>query len=104
MTGASNKPFDYLACGLPVLVSDLPDWVAMFVAPGYGLACNPSDPDGLAANIAWFETHRDRGRAMGRAGYERIERDWNYEAQFAPVLDRIAGRAASSPSWSGLRT
>jgi hypothetical protein len=41
---------------------------------------------------------------MGRAGYERIERDWNYEAQFAPVLDRIAGRAASSPSWSGLRT
>ena len=26
MTGASNKPFDYMAAGLALLVSDLPDW------------------------------------------------------------------------------
>jgi len=38
MTGASNKPFDYLARGLALLVSDLPDWQEMYVEPGYGLA------------------------------------------------------------------
>ena len=31
MTGASNKPFDYMAAGLALLVSDLPDWRQMFV-------------------------------------------------------------------------
>jgi len=29
MAGASNKPFDYLSCGLALLVSDLPDWRRM---------------------------------------------------------------------------
>ena len=37
MTGASNKAFDYLASGLPLVVSDLPDWRATYVEPGYGL-------------------------------------------------------------------
>ena len=45
MTGASNKAFDYMAAGLTLLVSDLPDWHAMFVAPGFGRACDPADPD-----------------------------------------------------------
>ena len=45
MTGASNKPFDYMAAGLALLVSDLPDWTRMFVEPGFGFACNPADVD-----------------------------------------------------------
>ena len=45
MVGASNKPFDYMACGIPLLVADLPDWSATFVAPGYARACDPSDPE-----------------------------------------------------------
>jgi glycosyltransferase involved in cell wall biosynthesis len=44
MAGASNKAFDYLACGLALLVSDLPDWRAFYAQPGYGLACDPEDP------------------------------------------------------------
>ena len=31
MTGASNKPFDYMACGLALLVCDLSDWKQMYV-------------------------------------------------------------------------
>ena len=44
MVAASNKPFDYMACGLPLLVTDLPEWVETFVKPGYALACDPDDP------------------------------------------------------------
>ena len=43
MVGASNKPFDYMACGLPLLVTDLPEWTSTFVEPGYARACNPDD-------------------------------------------------------------
>jgi glycosyltransferase involved in cell wall biosynthesis len=86
MTGASNKPFDYMACGLALLVTDSPDWHDLFVAPGYGLACDQQQHDKLAATIRWLFEHRAETREMGERGRQRILTDWNYEAQFAPVL------------------
>jgi glycosyltransferase involved in cell wall biosynthesis len=89
MIGASNKPFDYLACGLPLVVADLPDWQAMYVEPGYALACNPEDPESIAAAIGWYLTHPTEMRAMGEQGRQRILADWNYEAQFSVVKSQI---------------
>jgi glycosyltransferase involved in cell wall biosynthesis len=86
MVGASNKPFDYLASGTPLLVSDLEDWRCLYVAAGYGLACNPDDPESIAAALRWFLTHPGERRDMGERGRQRIEAEWNYERQFAPVL------------------
>ncbi len=95
MTGASNKPFDYLACGLGLLVSDLPDWKDLFVEPGYGLACNLDDPASIAQAVRWFVEHPEQTREMGERGRQRVLREWNYETQFAPVLaelERVAGK------------
>jgi glycosyltransferase involved in cell wall biosynthesis len=89
MTGASNKPFDYLACGLALLVSDLPDWRAMYVEPGYGLACDSDDPKGIATALRWFLEHPAETQTMGERGRQRIVSEWNYETQFAPVLRRF---------------
>ncbi len=89
MTGASNKPFDYLACGLALLVSDLPDWRAMYVEPGYGLACDPDNPESIAAALRWFLEHPKEAREMGEKGRERIIQEWNYEKQFQPVLQQL---------------
>jgi glycosyltransferase involved in cell wall biosynthesis len=90
MTGASNKPFDYLACGLAVLVSDLPDWREMFVEPGYGLSCNPGEPVTIAAALRWFYEHPGDRMLMGEQGRKRILAEWNYETQFQPVLQELA--------------
>ena len=86
LTGASNKSFDYLACGLAVLVPDLPDWREMFVQTRYGLACNPADPDSIAAALHWFHEHPEERARMGERGRTRILNEWNYETQFQPVL------------------
>ncbi len=87
MTGASNKPFDYLANGLALLVSDRPDWRAMFADSGLGRVCDPGDPASIAAALEWFLEHPAETRAMGESGRRRILEDWNYEAQFRPVLE-----------------
>ena len=87
MTGASNKSFDYLACGLALLVSELPDWKEMFVEPGYALACDPEDPESIARQLRWFMEHAAETRSMGARGRQRIIAEWNYERQFSPVLD-----------------
>lgn len=85
MAGASNKPFDYLSAGLPVLVSNLPDWREMFVATGYGLSCDPGDPRSIAdAILRWYSDPKVM-RQMGALGHERITTDWNYERQFQRV-------------------
>lgn len=89
MTGASNKPFDYLACGTAVLVSSLPDWEEMFVEPGFGLACNPEDPKSIAQALRWFLEHPAQMREMGEKGRRRILEEWNYEKQFSSVLERL---------------
>jgi hypothetical protein len=34
LEGASNKAFDYLSAGLPLIVPMTPGWVDLFVAPG----------------------------------------------------------------------
>jgi glycosyltransferase involved in cell wall biosynthesis len=89
MVGASNKPFDYLANGVPVLVADLPDWRSLYVETGYGLACDPDDARSIAAALEWFLAHPTERQAMGERGRQRIARDWNYEAQFAPVYQEL---------------
>lgn len=86
MAGASNKPFDYMACGLALLVSDLPDWQKMYVEPGYSLACNPEDPEDIARVLRWFLEHPEETRRMGELGRQKILSEWNYEKQFEPVL------------------
>ena len=87
MTGASNKAFDYLASGLALLVSELPDWKGMFVEPGYGLACVPDDPGSIERALRWLLDHPGEMRAMGERGRQRVEKEWNYEMQFAKVRE-----------------
>jgi glycosyltransferase involved in cell wall biosynthesis len=91
MVGASNKPFDYMARGLALLVTDLPEWRAMYVDQGYGVACAPDSADSIQTALAWFWEHRQARDTMGQRGRQRILEDWNYERVFAPVLDHMTG-------------
>jgi glycosyltransferase involved in cell wall biosynthesis len=89
MTGASNKAFDYLACGMALLVSDLEDWRSVYIDEGYGLACDPTNPDSIVCAVNWFLCNREEMRSMGRRGRARTMSEWNYETQFAPVMKAL---------------
>lgn len=89
MAGASNKPFEYLACGCALLVADVPEWRELFVAAGFARACDPKDTTSIVQNVAWYYEHRAEMREMGERGRQRVLRDWNYETQFHPVLKML---------------
>jgi glycosyltransferase involved in cell wall biosynthesis len=89
MAGASNKPFDYMACGLPLLVSNLPEWVSMFVEPGFAIACDPDDPDSIETALRWYLDHPEERRDMGQRARMKIREAWNYDNEFASVLEAI---------------
>jgi glycosyltransferase involved in cell wall biosynthesis len=89
MVGASNKPFDYMAAGLALLVSDRPDWTRMFVEPGFARAADPTSADSVFAALEWFVNHARERQEMAARGKARIEAAWNYETVFAPILKML---------------
>jgi glycosyltransferase involved in cell wall biosynthesis len=91
MAGASNKAFEYLAAGLPLLVTDRPEWRRMFVEPGYALPCDPADPAAVANAVRQLANSTEARLAMGESGRQRVLNDWNYETQFEPVRRRLSG-------------
>ena len=106
MAGASNKPFDYLAVGAMPLVSDLPDWRALYVEPGLARACDPADVQSLADAFAWCVANPEEVRAAGERGRRTIAHTWNYETQFAPVaglldLDEVRMQSRSNAPLPG---
>jgi glycosyltransferase involved in cell wall biosynthesis len=93
MVGASNKVFDYMAGGLPVLVSDRPDWRTTFVDAGFGASCDPASSASIAGALSRWLCDPATRVAMGERGRRKIAADWNYEASFAPVLALVSRSA-----------
>ena len=89
MTGASNKVFEYLASGVVPLVSDLPEWRTTFVDEGCALACDPRSAESIRSGLEWARDHRDALTEIATSGWNRLQRDWNYETQFAPIVREL---------------
>jgi glycosyltransferase involved in cell wall biosynthesis len=85
MVGASNKSFDYMASGLPLLVTEAEDWVTTFVKPGFGRACDPDNVESIAAELMWYWKHPEERQLMARRCVEQVVYEWNYDQQFAAV-------------------
>lgn len=100
MTGASNKVFEYLASGVVPLVSDLAEWRTTFVEPGCALACSPQSPESIGAVLEWGRQHRDALEVIADRGWQRLQADWNYETQFAPIMRALW--AAVDPASAGV--
>lgn len=100
MVGASNKAFDYMAAGLPLLVSDLSDWRETFVSSGHALAVDPASSMSVAAALQRLTDHPAFRAEMGARNRAKIAADWNYERQFEPVLLAL-GRCQAVSAASG---
>jgi glycosyltransferase involved in cell wall biosynthesis len=89
MVGASNKPFDYLTCGLPLLTNRTPEWERFFGAEGVSVGCDPDDADDIARAVLALREDPARRMRMAAVGRRLLETRWNYETQFAPVLEAL---------------
>lgn len=98
MVGASNKPFDFLSCAQGLLVNNTEEWRDFFVARGLAVSCNPEDGTDIARAVRALYDDREQLRQMAEHGRRLIETDWNYEAQFTPVIERIDRLLATKAS------
>lgn len=81
MKNIPSKMFEYWACGLPVIASNLPP-VRKFLSDGKnGILFQPDSPENLASAIQFLLDRPDEIRAMGRNGQELISTNWNNDKQ-----------------------
>lgn len=71
------KVFEYWACGLPVVASDLPPIRPFFSSVGGGFIYKPADAAELAQSIAWLLDNPDAAARMGQNGRSAIEERFN---------------------------
>lgn len=93
------KAFEYMACGMPVISSDLPP-ERLFIKDGInGLFVPPEDATALADKIAELLDDLPRAEKLGAAGRDDIERQWNCERnqeEMVALYDRIL---QARPRW-----
>ena len=85
MTTIATKPFEYMACHLPVIMSDFPYWRQVF--GDHAVYVNPNSPAQIAEQIevllsdnALYQTLRQKGRKL-------VEDQYSWEAETLKLLE-----------------
>ena len=89
-----NKLFQYMAAGLPVVASDLPQVREVVEGAGCGLVVDTTRPELIAAAIERLAGDPDAARAMGRRGRAAVQDRYNWSAAAATLLRSYAGLSA----------
>ncbi len=95
-----NKLFDYMAAGLPVLVSDPPPIKRVVEETGSGLVYQDDDPNGFATVLEAMEDPGTR-LEMAARGRAAVQERYNWEVDSRALLAAVAelvGRGRPAPS------
>jgi len=82
------KLFETLACGIPVIVSDLPGQADLVRAGRCGLVIPGNDPAALARAVAQLAAAPDEAREMGRRGAALVRAEHSWRAR-AIEIDKV---------------
>jgi len=82
-----NKFFEYMAAGLPVVVSDFPLWREMVNESGCGLLVDPLKPEAIAEAISWLLGHPDEAEAMGKRGQDAASNIYNWDREAEKLIE-----------------
>jgi len=96
-----NKLFEYVAAGLPVVVSDLPEAARLVRGREIGWCADPADPAAVAAALREALTARRDAGLRERIRQAAAELSWAREKQrLLTLYDDLAGppRVAAAPS------
>jgi glycosyltransferase involved in cell wall biosynthesis len=81
-----SKMFEYWACGLPVIASDLPP-IRQFLSPEKnGLLFDPSNAQDLAQTIRSLLDRPLEREAMGHYGQKQVYDEWNNDRQIDGLI------------------
>lgn len=89
MGTASNKIYEYAACGLPAIVSDQPNYREYLGCETWVRFANPDDHNSIASAVQNILSDFGNYQAMCLAARRAFEEKYNFESAFSPLLAKI---------------
>lgn len=93
-----TKMFEYMACALPIVASDLPPIRRFTGDLGCGFLVEPEDPQSYARAIDYLLDHPEEARKMGENGRAAFLEKYNWEAneegKLLSLYDSLLGTAS----------
>lgn len=84
-----NKPFEYMAAGLPILSSLEGELKTIIERENIGLQYKASDPIDLKDKIMWFLSHPEETKAMGQRAKALFEEKYNADIVYPDLVNHL---------------
>lgn len=76
-----TKFFEYMAAGLPMILSNFPNWRALVEGPQAGIAVDPANWDAIIGAIVRLHENPQEAVQMGMAGRSAVQKSYNWQSQ-----------------------
>ena len=84
----SNKIFEYMLCGLPVICTDFTLWKELIIDKyNCGICVEPQNAEQLKDAMEWIISHPEEAKAMGQRGHDAILNEFNWEKGLRQYFD-----------------
>jgi len=80
------KLFEYMAAGLPVIVSDFPLWREIVGSAKCGVLVDPRDSGAIADAARWILDHPEEAEQMGRKGRDAVLQQYNWRSEAEKLI------------------
>ena len=81
----ATKPFEYMACGKPMIMSDFPYWREVF--GDSSLYVDPADPEAIARTVRSLVDDRKMQEKMGKQNLELSLNAYNWEKESQKLIE-----------------
>ena len=82
----STKVYEYMQCGLPVIMSNFPCYQRFNQKYEFGICVDPGDAEEIAAAIRYLLDHPEEARRMGENGSRAVEEEFNWGVEEKKLL------------------
>lgn len=82
----STKVYEYMQCGLPVVVSNFPCYQYWNEKYHFGICVDPTNVDEIADAIRYLLDHPDEARQMGENGRRAVKEEFNWGVEEKKLL------------------
>lgn len=81
------KMFEYMAAGIPVVVSDFPEWTAILDTHQCGLYSPPHDIEKIHTQVQFIIDNPDIAEEMGKRGREAVFKYYNWDNEAKKLFE-----------------
>lgn len=85
--GIPNRLFEYMFCGIPVVVSDFPELRNIVEKVGCGVIVNSESPESIAEGFRFLLSDHSRAKEMGARGKRAMETEYGYHVDLKATIE-----------------